>query len=669
MKRTFQLSGMRYFMLCVIATLAAFIGLSLASCTSPTNGEEHATALTGTVAVDNTTPKVGDTLTAAYSGGNGTGTATWQWLRNDNAIAGTNSSTYTVVTADLGATIKARVSYAGQSGSVTSAATAAVTASAIPTLTGTVTINNTSPKVGDTLTANYSGGNGTGAAAWQWLRNDTVISGTNHDNYTAVAADLGATIKARVSYAGQSGSITSAATAAVTASALPALTGTVTINNTSPKVGDTLTAAYSGGNGTGTATWQWLINDNAIAGANSSTYTVIAADLGATIKARVSYAGQSGSVTSAATAAVTASATPTLTGTVTINNTSPKVGDTLTAAYSGGNGTGAAAWQWLRNDNAIAGASSSTYTAVAADLGATIKARVSYAGQSGSVTSAATAAVAPATLPVLTGTVTINNTSPKVGDTLTAAFSGGNGTEAAAWQWLRNDNAIAGANSSTYTVVAADLGATIKARVSYAGQSGSVTSAATAAIAPATLPILTGTVTINNTSPKTGDTLTAAFSGGNGTGAAAWQWLRNDNIIAGANSSTYTVVVADLGATIKARVSYAGQSGSVTSAATAEVVQTGTVSLNTMYYWGVNEQDALEVTGGGLATVSPGQGLTITAQGEGYTVIRWDLNGVDTGQTGASYYFSSWVKATHNVVLLVEKGGRYYSAEFSITVE
>jgi len=40
----------------------------------------------------------------------------------------------------------------------------------------------------------------------------------------------------------------------------PALTGTVTINNTNPKVGDTLTASYQG-NGSGTATWQWLANN------------------------------------------------------------------------------------------------------------------------------------------------------------------------------------------------------------------------------------------------------------------------------------------------------------------------------------------------------------------------------------------------------------------------
>jgi len=83
----------------------------------------------------------------------------------------------------------------------------------------------------------------------------------------------------------------------------PALTGTVTINNTSPKIGNTLTASYSG-NGSGTATWQWLANDVVITGANSNTYVVASGDLNKTLKARVSYSNQSGSVTSNATSAV-----------------------------------------------------------------------------------------------------------------------------------------------------------------------------------------------------------------------------------------------------------------------------------------------------------------------------------------------------------------------------
>ena len=573
MKSSLKLSWTHWFILCAITTMIAFIGFSLVSCKEPTENENPINTLTGTVTIDNMSPKAGDTLIADYTG-NGTGYKTWQWLRDDAVISGASSNNYTAAATDVGKTLKARVSYANQSGNITSNATAAVAPSTLPTLTGTVTIDNTSPKVGDTLIAYYSGGNGSGAVTWQWLRNDTIISGVTHHNYTVTAADLNAALKAHVSYANQSGSITSVATAVVISATLPILTGTVTINNTAPKVGDTLMAVYSGGNGTGAETWHWLRNDEIIYGANGSIYTVVAADLGAVLKSSVHCENQSGSIISNATAAVII-------------------------------------------------------------------------------------------LP-LTGTVTIDNTSPKIDDTLIAHYSGGNGSGSAAWHWLRNDTVISGATHNNYTVTAADLNATLKARVGYANQSGSITSGATAAVVPASLPAITGTVTINNTAPKVGDTLTANYSGGNGSGAVTWHWFRDDEIIYGANGSTYTVVVADVGTSLKASVHYADQSGSIISNATSAVIQTGSAKF--AYYW-VNEHDVLAATNGGAVTVSPGEVLTITAQGSGYTVIRWELNGALIPGTSASYNFSSWVKAKHNVTLIVEKGGRYYSAEFSITVE
>jgi len=174
-----------------------------------------------------------------------------------------------------------------------------------PDLTGTVVINNTSPKVGDVLTAAYSGGNGTGTATWQWIQGESTNIGTNSNTYTVAAADEGKTIKVKVSFADQKGSITSAATGSVTAAvSQPALTGTVAIDNTSPKVGDVLTAAYSGGNGTGTATWQWKQGESTNIGTNSNSYTVVEDDWGKTIKVQVSFADQTNSVTSTTTTAV-----------------------------------------------------------------------------------------------------------------------------------------------------------------------------------------------------------------------------------------------------------------------------------------------------------------------------------------------------------------------------
>ena len=78
------------------------------------------------------------------------------------------------------------------------------------------------------------------------------------------------------------------------------------------------------------------------------------------------------------------------------------MGQTLAAGTSGitdadGLANASFSYQWLAGDAAISGATSSTYTPVAGDVGKAIKVRVSFtddAGNAESLTSAATAAVA-----------------------------------------------------------------------------------------------------------------------------------------------------------------------------------------------------------------------------------------------------------------------------------
>ena len=275
------------------------------------NEDNTLPALTGTVVIDNTSPKVGDILTAAYSGGNGTGTATYQWIQGESTNIGTNSNTYTVTASNVGKTIKVKVIFADQSGSITSAVTGIVAVDERPALTGTVAIDNTSPKVGDILTAAYSGGNGTGTATWQWIQGESTNIGTNSNTYTVVATDEGKTIKVRVSFANQSGSKTSDATGiTVTAPSLPALTGTPSIIGTVYE-DDIITANTTGLNGTGTYSYEWKRGDTAtavntaITGANQRTYTLTNADVGKYITVTVTNSGNSGSVTSEAAGPVT----------------------------------------------------------------------------------------------------------------------------------------------------------------------------------------------------------------------------------------------------------------------------------------------------------------------------------------------------------------------------
>jgi uncharacterized repeat protein (TIGR02543 family) len=89
---------------------------------------------------------------------------------------------------------------------------------------------------------------------------------------------------------------------------------------------------------------------------------------------------------------------PALTGTVSIEGTA-KVGEVLTANTGSLGGTGAISYQWGRGDTAagsfvnINGATSSSYTLAAADLGKHVRVTASRAGNSGTASSNATAKV------------------------------------------------------------------------------------------------------------------------------------------------------------------------------------------------------------------------------------------------------------------------------------
>ena len=159
------------------------------------------------------------------------------------------------------------------------------------------------------------------------------------------------------------------------------------------------------------------------------------------------------------------------------------------------------------------------------------------------------------------------------------------------FQWVRvtsgTDDDISGKTASTYTLVTADEGKTIKVKVSFqdggGGSEGPLTSVATAVVsaAAANTPA-TGAPTITGT-PQVGQTLTAATTtimDGDGLNNVSYtyQWIRvdggNETDIGSATASTYTLVGDDQGKTIKVKVSFtddANNSETLTSVATAVV--------------------------------------------------------------------------------------------------
>jgi hypothetical protein len=343
--------------------------------------------LGGTVKIDGNA-WVGQTLAANTGSLNGSGTITYQWKRGETNI-GTNNSSYTVQTADIGYTITVTVRRSNNVGSITSPATATVT---LPPLTGTVTINGTGI-VGQTLMANTSNLGGSGTITYQWKYGTTSV-GTDS---TYIPASEGS-ITVTVTRSGNSGSVTSSPITVIR----PPLTGTVTITGTA-RVASTLTAntANLGGSGTITAyNWKRVSTGGTTTdvGSNSSTYIVVAADAGYTITVSVSRSDNSGFVTSAPTAIVSR---PALWGDVSIEGTA-KVGQTLVANTSdlGGNvlsGSGAISYEWKRvstDGTTTDVGTGNAYLVKANDVGYRITVTVTRSGWSGSVSNT-TATVIP----------------------------------------------------------------------------------------------------------------------------------------------------------------------------------------------------------------------------------------------------------------------------------
>ena len=283
---------------------------------SPATGQP---AITGTA-------EVGETLTADTSGiadadGLDNVSFSYQWIADDSDIAGATGSTYTLAAADESKVVKVRVRFTddrGHAETLTSTATVAVAAKPSSPATGQPAITGTA-EVGETLTAGTSGiadadGLDNVSFSYQWIADDSDISGATGSTYTLAAADEGKAVKVRVSFTddrGQAETLTSTATVAVAAKPSSPATGQPAISGTA-QVGETLTADTSGiadadGLDNVSFTYQWIADDSDIAGATGSTYALAAADESKVVKVRVSFtddAGNAESLTSGATDAV-----------------------------------------------------------------------------------------------------------------------------------------------------------------------------------------------------------------------------------------------------------------------------------------------------------------------------------------------------------------------------
>jgi hypothetical protein len=122
------------------------------------------------------------------------------------------------------------------------------------------------------------------------------------------------------------------------------------------------------------------------------------------------------------------------------------------------------AWQWLRDGQPIAGATSDTYTVTAADRGHQLSARLTVSLE-GYVTAVATStAVTVEARPVVIENLTVAG-SVQAGQTVSADFQYAPQGATFAYQWLRDGQPIAGAVNPYYQIQDSDKGHYLSVKV------------------------------------------------------------------------------------------------------------------------------------------------------------------------------------------------------------
>ena len=583
------------------------------------------------------------TITTEISDADGIGSISYQWLRDGQPIKGANLVNYSPEDADVDSTISVTVSYSdlqGTNESITSLDTATiVNVNDLPTGAPVVIGIIKEDQSLDIDTSSISDNEGLGVFSYQWQRSGQNIVDATSSTLLLGDTDVGKGISVTISYVDSRGSAESimSAVSAPVINVNDPLVGVVAISGT-PTEDQQLSADTNGisdADGLGIFSYQWLRDDVNVDGANTSTYFLGDQDVAKTLSLVVSYLDANGtaeSTTSAASAAITSvNDTPVGSPSISGDAIEDQTLTAITTEISDADGIGTFSYQWLRADQPIIGATSPDYSPEDDDVDSTISVTVSYLdlqGTNESITSSATPTIAsindlPTGAPVILGIPQ----EDQLLDIDTSSIQDNEGLGVFSFQWQRSGQDIENASNATLMLGDADVDQVISINIRYVdgrGTTESLTSVPSTPVININDPLV-GLVTISG-DPKEDQALSAITTGvsdADGLGAFSYQWWRDEVIIAGANSNTYTPGDQDVGKRLKVEASYTDANGtaeSTTSAASAAIENINDSPTGTITIAGALTEDE---------TITANTSALADNDGLGTLSYQWRRNGIN----------------------------------------
>lgn len=313
--------------------------------------------------------------------------------------------------------------------------------------------------------------------------------------------------------------------------------------------GTPITFTATGAGLTSNATYQWYLNNTAIAGATNTTYTASNLQNGDNIHIVAIPNNPCATASSVTSNIITITVLPLVTPSVTITsvpNAAVCVGTNVTFTANPTNGGTAPTYQWMVNGVAVSGATGATFSSSTLQNGAVVTvvmtSNVACPNAPTATSNAITVTVNPTLVPSVS-IVSNPNASVCAGAPITFTATPTNGGTTPVYQWMVNGAPVNGATGATFTSTTLQNGDVVTVNLTSNAVCVNPATATSNAININIITNLVPTVSITNQPVGTncaGTNITFTATPTNEGTTPTYQWFVNGNPVAGATGATFS---------------------------------------------------------------------------------------------------------------------------------